>query len=132
MTLRRKNNDNDSSPSLREQRIEQRRNYTDAAVSRGADQLGIARGTNRIYDKTFDNRPDGDRDDWSEDQQKRITVAEHFAANKVRDLPIPQEGNSQNGANDNVVEASGRGAETAREYCDDQKENGNFWTRLFS
>lgn len=117
--------------SLRETRVEQRRNYTDACAEKGADGEGIARGTNRVYNETFGSKPAGKRDDWTEQQQKEISVSENFAANQVRDLPTPEEGSSQSKANDRVVEASGEGAKNAREYMDDQSSNGNWWSRLF-
>ncbi len=117
--------------SLRDVRLGQRVNYTDACVEKGADANGIRLGTNRIYDTLFGNRPTGNRDSWPEDQQKEIAVGEHFAANHIRGLPTPEEGSSQRAANNAVVKASGEGAQAAREYIDDQADNGNFWTRLF-
>jgi hypothetical protein len=115
--------------SLRETRVEQRRNYTDACQSKGADGEGIRRGTNEVYKETFGGKPKGDRDSWNERQQQEIAVSENFAANKVRSLP--NSGDSQSEANDRVVQASGEGAKSAREYIDDQSENGNWWSRLF-
>ncbi len=119
-------------PSLRDTRIEQRRNYTDACTEKGADGEGIARGTNRVYNDLFGSKPKGRRDDWAEEQQQEIAVGENFAANHVRNLPTPAEGSSQAAANNAVVEASGQGASAARDYIDDHRENGNWWTRLFS
>ncbi|NJP11669.1 MAG: hypothetical protein HC866_21190 [Leptolyngbyaceae cyanobacterium RU_5_1] len=108
---------------MRDNRIEQRRNYTDACVEKQADQDGIAKGTNKIYDNLWGDRPDGKRDNWTVDQQKEIAVGENIAANHVR--------SSSKTGNDAVVEASSEGAKQAREYIDDQKENGNWWGRLF-
>ncbi len=124
---RRSNNDNsnlNNEPSLRETRVEQRRNYTDACTSKGADGEGIRRGTNRIYNELFGGKPAGDRDDWTDDQQQQITVGENFAASHVRSSPER--------GNDAVVEASGEGAKQAKEYIEDQSDNGNWWSRLFS
>lgn len=118
--------------SLRETRVEQRRNYTDACQDRGADREGIRRGTNEVYRGLFGGKPAGDRDDWAEEKQKEIAIGENFAANHVRSLPTPEEGSSQSEANDRVVDASGKGAKSAREYIDDQSDNGNWWSRLFS
>jgi hypothetical protein len=126
----RKSGDDSNQLSLRETRVEQRRNYTDACTERGADGEGIRRATNRIYNE-MGGKPDGQRDKWSETDQKRIAVTEHFAANRVRDLPAPTEGSSQAEANNRVVEASGAGASAANDYIDDQAENGNWWSRLF-
>jgi hypothetical protein len=78
----------------------------------------------------FEQKPQGNRDAWSDKAQKEIAVAENFAANHINDLPDP-EGKSQREANKDVVEASGKGAKQAREYIDDQSENGNWWSRLF-
>jgi hypothetical protein len=119
------------SPSVRENRIAERRNYTDACVEKGADGEGIRRGTNRIYSELFNSKPAGSRDEWTEQQQKEVTIAENFAASHVRSLPTPSEGTNQATANQRVVEQSGAGAKNAREYCDDQKENGNYYTRLY-
>lgn len=121
----------DDDASLRDIRVEQRRNLTDAATERGADGDGIARATNRIYNETLGGKPTGKRDNWPEEQQKEIAVSENFAANRVRSLPTPDEDTSQVEANDRVVEASGKGARAAREYIDDQSDNGNWWSRLF-
>jgi hypothetical protein len=76
-------------------------------------------------------KPDGKRDNWPENDQKRVAVSENFAANRVRDLPAPKEGSSQAEANNRVVEASGAGARAASDYIDDQSDNGNWWSRMF-
>jgi hypothetical protein len=98
-------------------------------VDKGADDQGIARGTSGIYNALFGNKPAGSRDSWQEDEQRRITVAENFASNHVRGLP--NEERSQSQANDDVVRASSDGARAAREYIEDESENGNWWSRLF-
>lgn len=117
--------------SLREIRIEQRRNYTDACINKGANQDGIAEGTNRIYNRLFGKKPTGKRDDWSDVQQKEVAIAENFAAHHVQELPTPPEGTPQPVANHQVVEKSGEAAKAARDYIDDHQENGNWWTNLF-
>ncbi len=121
----------DQPQSLRDIRIEQRHQYTDACSERGADGDGIRRGTNRIYEETFGGKPKGGRDEWPDEHQQKIAVSENFAANRVRGLPTPQEGSSQEEANDRVVEASGQGARAAKEYIADQSDNGNWWSRLW-
>ena len=117
---------------MREQRIEQRHEFTSTCQEKGADGEGIARATNGVYNGLFGTRPAGDRDDWTIAQQKAITVGEHFATRRVEELNTPDEGSDQWSANDAVVEQARSGARDAREYITNQTENGNWWTRLFN
>lgn len=132
MVLRRRQPEEDSnlseSQSVQETRIEQRRNYTDACTEKRADGQGIARGTNQIYKEVFGTKPDGKRDNWTPEEQKKVAVAENFAANSVRDINPT---GSQEQINNAVAKASGDGARDAAEYIEDKKENGNWWGRLF-
>lgn len=100
---------------LRDERVEQRKDFTDACVEKGADGTGIARATNRVSQRTFRNgKPSGNRDQWSDDDQRRITITEHFAARSVRDLPDEALPTSAN--NDRVVEAAGNGAKNGTDF----------------
>lgn len=86
--------------------------------------------TKRVYKETYpEGRPSGKRDNWSENDQKRIIAGEHFATREVRKLPEP-ENLSQEQANDRVVDAAGKGAKKGREYVTDEQENGNWWSRF--
>ncbi len=111
-------------PTLREVRVEARREFTDAAVNKGADADGIARATNTCYSRGMGGKPDGGRDSWSSEDQKRITVVENIAANHIG---ASTQGGTQSECNDNVVDAAGRGADAAKEYIADKKEGGNWW-----
>jgi len=85
--------------------------------------------TNRVYEETYpEGTPSGKRDRWSESDQKRIVVGEHFATREVKKLPDPTPQMSQEQANDRVVDAAGQGAKQGREYVTDKKENGNWWS----
>lgn len=117
--------------SFREERVQVRRDYTDACKSKGADKEGIAKGTNKIYDRIFpEGRPDGDRDDWSRTDQGKTMVGEHMATKRVNELDTPAEGSSQREANNRVVEASKQGASQAADMIND-KECGGFFGWLF-
>lgn len=117
--------------SFREERVQVRRDYTDACKSKGADAQGIARGTNAIYGEIYPNgRPNGDRDDWSREDQGKTMVGEHMAAKRVNELSTPPEGSSQVSANNRVVEASRHGASQANDMIND-KECGGFFGWLF-
>jgi hypothetical protein len=72
-----------------------------------------------MYDIALGGKPKGDRDDWSERDQRKITVTEHQAANRIRALPVPEEGTSQRAANQAVVKASEQGAEDTIGWYDD-------------
>lgn len=117
---------------LREERIEQRRGYTDACQEKGANGEGIARGTNEMYNGLFGReKPKGKRDNWKDTDQAKIAFTENIAANRVRGLPTPREGSDQDAANRRIAKASYEASLDAREAIEDNKENGNFWSWLF-
>ena len=113
---------------LRKERVEVRKDFTKAAQAKGADGQGIAESTNWLYWIFFGDKPKGDRDEWSHEDQQGTMTAEHFATNKIKDLPTPKEGSSQRRANDNVVEATKDGAKAAKEYVSDpDTPAGTLW-----
>ena len=109
--------------SLRDDRVAERKRLTDAVVTKGGDSNGIARATGAVTNITFpEGKPTGNRDKWSEGEQKRITVSEHHAANKVNDLPggYPSVGV----ANDQIVESARQGAREGRNLTTDPEVSG--------
>jgi len=105
-----------------------RNGFTKAAQEKGADGQGIAESTNWLYRIFFGERPKGDRAEWSPKDQQGTMTAEHFATNRIKDLPTPKEGSSQRRANDNVIEATKDGAKAAKEYVNDpDTPAGTLW-----
>lgn len=115
---------NEAWQRFREERVEVRKDYTDACVERGADDEGIAKGTNWIYRILFGTKPEGNRDQWTIEEQSKSMLGEHQAANRIRDLPTPPEGSCQRQANDAVVEASKQGAHEAKDMIEDKDSGG--------
>lgn len=106
-----------------------RNEYTDAAQKAGADAEGIREGTNAIY-RGIGGKPQGKRDKWPIKDQAETMVAEHFATNRIKDIPPGRVAQSE--ANKRVEQASYEGARNAREYIDESpKENGNWFSNVF-
>lgn len=125
-------------PTLREERVEARKEFTTTAQDYGADGDGIARATNATYRGLWGKKPEGKRDDWDTRRQREIAVGEHLASNKIREKvqrPEPEERSwwswlTQQQQNDEIARAAEEGGKTAREMIDDT-ECGGWWGWLF-
>lgn len=69
---------------VRSHRVQSRKEFTDAIQSKGGEGRTYGAATNKLYGKVFrDGTPMGKPDDWNEEEQKRITVAQKVAKQYV-------------------------------------------------
>jgi hypothetical protein len=71
---------------VRGHRVQSRKDFTDAIQSKGGEGRTYGAATNKLYGKVFrDGTPMGKPDQWSAENQKRVTVAQKVAKQYIDD-----------------------------------------------
>lgn len=107
---------------VRNSRVNSRRKFTDSIQNQGGTGRTYGKATTSLYAKIFRNgTPVGKPDQWSEEDQKRLTVGQHVTAEYI---------DSGDSGHYGIIHSVERGAADANARCNEDGTEG--WWRKFT
>jgi hypothetical protein len=114
--------DEDDWTGVRDNRVQTRKDLTDAIAAKGGTQKTYPIATNRLYDKMFrSGKPDGKLDKWSKEDQQRISVGNRIAKQYVEEGDDGHYG---------IITSIERGGADANGRCNEDGTE-SVWRKLF-